>query len=737
MKMTDLFIQRPVMTVLVMVSILISGVLGYRQLPVSDLPNVDFPTISVSASLPGASPETMASAVATILEKEFSTISGVDSMGSSSTMGTTQITLQFSLNRDVDAAAQDVQSAISRAQRNLPDGMPSPPSFRKSNPADFPILIISLNSPTLTLPLLDQYGQTMTQRISMIEGVAQVRLFGSQKYAVRVRLDPLAMNALDVSTEEVAKAIDEQNVNQPLGSLSGEYRSITLMADGQLDDAEKFEQVIVGMRNGKPIRLTDVAKVEESVENDQDAAWFFTRESSARSIFLAIMKQPGTNTVAVAEAVRKVLPSFQEKLPGTVKMIVLRDGSLPIKASIEDVQLTLILTLALVVLVIFLFIRNISATIIPSLALPMSLIGAFGVMYILNYSLDNLSLMALTLSVGFVVDDAIVMLENIIRHLEMGKSRMQAALDGAREVGFTIISMTLSLTAIFIPLLFLGGIMGRLFREFSVTIGVAVMVSGLISLTLTPMLCSRFLREQGKLHHGRLYRATESFYQICVAQYSKSLLFVLRFKWVTLIFSIVVLAAAILLYIHVPKGFIPSEDRDMISLNTEAAQDISWPSLVDHAMQLADIVRKDPNVDRFMVDVDESARMNILLKPRRERQLTVDQVIEDLRPKLNTVPGIRAMLVNPPPIRIGNRQARSLYQLTLQGTDTDTLYDYADKLMHSMKLMPDFQDVSSDMQLSNPQLNIEIDLVRLKTPFTTLMEQRPCPPFLPPMTSIA
>jgi len=709
MSFSALFIRRPVMTVLVMFSLLLFGLIGYRLLPVSDLPNVDFPTISVGASLPGASPETMASAVATVLEKEFTTIAGVDSMSSSSSMGQTRITLQFNLNRSIDAAAQDVQAAIARAARRLPDGMPSPPSYRKSNPADQPILFLTLTSPTLPLAVLDEYGQTISQRISMVDGVAQVAMWGSQKYAVRVQIDPIALNALGIGADEIADAINAQNVNQPLGSLTGPHRTVTLLANGQLTVASEYRSLVVAVRNGQPVRLEDVANAVDGVENDKDAAWFMTRDTKARAIFLAVLKQPGTNTVDVADAVRAVLPSFQDKLPAAVAMQILRDGSAPIRASAHDVQFTLLLTLVLVVMVIFLFIRNVSATIIPSLALPMSLVGTFGIMYLLKYSLDNLSLMALTLSVGFVVDDAIVMLENIVRHLEMGKTRMQAALDGAREVGFTIISMTLSLAAIFIPLLFMGGILGRLFREFSVTIGAAVLVSGVISLTLTPMLCSRFLREQHLLHHGRVYRATEAVYQILVHAYGWSLTRVLRFKLATLLISLAVLAATVVLFIRVPKGFIPSEDRDMISVSTEAAQDISWSALVKHMMTLAEIVRRDPNVDRFMVNVDSSGNMNILLKPRRQRQLSADQVIEKLRPQLNAVPGIRVMLVNPPPIRVGGRQSRSLYQLTLQGVDIDQLYDYAAKFEQQMRKLANLQDVSSDMQLRNPQLNVVID----------------------------
>ncbi len=708
-SLSDIFIRRPVMTVLMMLTILLFGLIAYKLLPVSDLPNVDYPTINVTATLTGASPNTMASSVATVLEKEFSSIAGIDSMSSVSTSGRTQITLQFSLDRNIDSAAQDVQSALSSAARKLPDGMTTPPSFRKTNPADIPILYISLSSPTLPLSELDKYGQTMSQRLSTILGVAQVQVRGSQKYAVRIQLDPIALQAMGIDAGEVATAVDAQNTNRPMGQLNNTQRKLTLQDNGKLSEAKAYRDIVVAVRNGRPVRLSEVATVIDSIDNDQSAAWFFTNTTKAQSIFLAVYKQPGMNTLAVADAVKSILPNLAQNLPASAKLTVLRDGSLPIKASVDDIRFTMILTLVLVVMVIFLFIRNISATAIPSLSLPMSIVGTFAVMYTLGYSLDNMSLMALTLSVGFVVDDSIVMLENIVRHMEMGKSRMQAALDGAKEVGFTIISMTFSLVAIFIPLFFLGGMMGRLFREFAVTIGVAVLVSGIISLTLTPMLGSRFLREPDRLHHGRIYKASEAMYQALVDLYDKSLLFVLHHRLSTLLLSFVVLAATVYLFTIVPKGFIPAEDRDMIMISTETAQDISWPSLVDHSMQLAEILQKDPNVDRFLVDIDTSSFMLVVLKPRAQRKLNVDQIIQILRPKLNSVPGIRAMPINRPPINVGGRRVRSLYQLTLQGLDIDQLYAGAKKLEQAMRGKSNLLDVSSDLQLENPELNVEID----------------------------
>jgi HAE1 family hydrophobic/amphiphilic exporter-1 len=706
---SDLFIRRPVMTVLVMVSILLFGLIAYRQLAVSDLPNVDYPTILVNANLPGASPDTVASTVATVLEKQFATIPGIDSMSSVSTTGGTQITLQFSLERDIDAAAQDVQTAISLAARNLPDSMPTPPSFRKTNPAVDPILFISLSSPTLPLSLLDQYGQTMSQRLSMINGVSQVTLRGTQKYAVRVQLDPRALKGFDLDADEVAKAISTQNTTQPMGQLIGPHRNLTLQANGELKVAEQYKNVVVAVRDNRPIRLSEVASVIDSVENDQSGAWFYTPTTTARSIFLAIEKQPGMNTIEVADAVKNLLPKLAEGLPASIQLNLLRDGSKAIKESVTDIQFTLLLTLALVVLVIFLFIRNLSATVIPSLSLPMSVIGTFAVMYVLDYSLNNMSLMALTLAVGFVVDDSIVVLENIVRHLEMGKTRMQAAIDGAREVGFTIISMTLSLVAIFIPLLFLGGVMGRLFREFSVTIGVAVLVSGIISLTLVPMLCSRFLREGGNRQQGRMYRLTEAGYQWMVRLYDRSLLTVLRYKRTTMLVSLAVLAATGYLFVVVPKGFIPSEDRGFIMVSTQTDQGISWTNLVAHLMQLGTIAQQDPNIDRFMISANTTGFMMFILKPRSERDLNADEVIQQLRPKLNAIPGIRAMLVNPLPITIGGRRSRSLYQLTLQGIDTPQLYAVSRTLERVMLDLPGLVDVSSDLQMDNPELNLVID----------------------------
>jgi HAE1 family hydrophobic/amphiphilic exporter-1 len=700
------------MTTLIMMTILLFGVVSYWALPVSDLPNVDFPTIQVTASQSGANPETMASAVATPLEKEFSTIAGVDSMDSTSSSGTTRITLQFALSRNIDAAAQDVQSAIARAARNLPTTMTTPPYYRKVNPADDPFLWLALTSPNLPMSALDEYGQTLiAQRVSMVNGVAQVLVYGSQKYAVRIQVDPRELAVRGIGIDEVTNAVANSNVNLPLGILDGPHRGATIQANGQLLQAASYMPLIVAYRNDQAVRVQDLGKAIDSVEVDKIAAWFTNEGHRDRSIVLALQRQPGTNTVAVADAVKKLLPYFREQLPASVTLDVLRDTSLSIRESAEDMQFTLLLTLGLVVMVIFLFLRNISATVIPSLTLPMAVIGTFVVMYLLDYSLDNLSLMAMTLSVGFVVDDAIVMLENIVRHGEMGKDRRQAAFDGAQEIGFTIVSMTLSLAAVFIPVLFMGGLIGRLFREFSVTIGAAVLVSGFISLTLTPMLCSRFLKEPRNIHHGAAYRATEAVFQLLLRAYGWSLSGALNHRRLTMLMSATILAATVYLAMIVPKGFLPAEDRDFIRMQTEAGQDVSFEYMKAHQLALSDIVQADPNVVRFMSTAagGNSGRMGIMLKPRRERKASAAQVVENLRGRLATVPGIRAMVAVPPSINLGGRQTKSQYQLTLQGPNTAELYAYGGELEGKIRELPDFRDVISDMQLKNPQLTLQID----------------------------
>jgi HAE1 family hydrophobic/amphiphilic exporter-1 len=714
MNLSEIFNRRPVATTLVMLAIVAFGLLGYRLLPVSDLPNVDFPTINVSAALPGASPETMASAVATPLERQFSTIAGLDSMTSTSTLGRTQITLQFTLSRNIDAAAQDVQAMIAKALSQLPHDMPAPPSYQKVNPADQPILWMALTSPTLPLSTVDEYAETLiAQRISMVSGVAQVQVYGSQKYAVRVQLDPDALAARGIGIDEVSNAVQNGNVNLPTGTLYGKEQAFTVEANGQLTAAADYRPLIVTYRNGSPVRLGDLGRVINSVENNKIASWF----RNTRSISLAVQRQPGTNTVEVVDAIKQLLPSFRAVMPASVDLVVVFDRSQSIRDSVNDVKTTLFLTICLVVLVIFLFLRNVSATIIPSLALPMSIVGTFAAMYLLDYSLDNLSLMALTLSVGFVVDDAIVMLENIIRHVEMGQGVLEAALKGSKEVSFTILSMTLSLAAVFIPVLFMGGIMGRLLHEFAVTIAVAILVSGFVSLSLTPMLCSRFVRPASGERHGRLYQTSERFFNGMLKTYDWSLRGVLKHRATTVLIAAAILVATVYLFAAVPKGFLPSEDTGSVFAFTEAIQGISFDAMAAHQKALGEILLQDPNVAAFNSSIGgggpagslNTGTLFIRLKPRAERRLSADEIIQELRPKLAVVPGIQVYMQNLPPIRIGGQLTKSQYQFTLQSPDTDELYKYAPMLQSAMSRLPGLQDVTSDLQIKNPQVQIEID----------------------------
>ncbi|MDD5543323.1 MAG: efflux RND transporter permease subunit [Acidobacteriia bacterium] len=716
MNIAEIFIRRPVMTTLVMLAIVLFGLIGYRFLPVSDLPNVDFPTILVTAVLPGASPETMASAVATPLERQFSTIAGVDSMTSTNAQGSSSITLQFTLDRNIDAAAQDVQAMIAKTLRQLPPDMPSPPSYQKVNPADQPILYLALNSETVPLSKVDDYAETlMAQRISMISGVAQVQVFGSQKYAVRIQLDPEALATRKIGINEVAAAVQNANVNLPTGTLWGTHQAFTVEANGQLNDAVAYKPVIVTYQNGSPVRLEELGQLMDSVENNKIASWY----NQKRAVVLAIQRQPGTNTVEVVDSIKNLLPTFRKLIPASVNLDTLYDRSVSIRDSVSDVKFTLLLTIGLVVLVIFLFLRNISATIIPSLALPMSIIGTFSVMYFLDYTLDNFSMLALILSVGFVVDDAIVMLENIVRHMEMGEGVREAALNGSREIGFTILSMTLSLAAVFIPVLFMGGIVGRLLHEFAVVIGMAVLVSGFVSLSLTPLLCSRFLRPPQSQKHSHIYQVSERMFDGLRHGYDWSLKKVLRYRFATLILSLVLIVLTGYLFTKVSYGFLPSEDTGQIFTFTEAAQGISYDAMVAHQKALAQIVSQDPNVDSFMSSIGaggaglaggaNQGRMFIRLKPRNERKLNADQIIQELRPKLATIPGIQAYPQNLPPIRIGGQLTKSQYQLTLQSPDTADLYQSAIQLEGKMRDMPILQDVASDLQIKNPQVNVMIN----------------------------
>ncbi len=710
---TQLFIRRPISTTLIMAAILIFGIFAYRLLPVSDLPNVDFPTIQVNASLPGASPDTMAAAVALPLEKQFTTIAGLDSMTSSSALGGTSITLQFTLDRNLDAAAQDVQSMIAKTASQLPPEMPSPPSYQKVNPADQPVIYLALASPTMRLSDVDESAETtVAQRLSMVSGVAQVQVFGTQKYAVRAQVDPRALAVHQIGIDEVASAITNANVNLPTGTLFGHSTAYTVQATGQLLKANDYRPLIVAYRNGSPVRLDEVGHVFDSVENDKTASWF----SGDRAIVLAIQRQPGTNTVEVVDNIKKLLPQMQQQMPAGIKLNILYDRSVSIRNSVNDVKFTLLLTIALVVMVIFLFLRNISATIIPSLALPMSIVGTFSVMYLLGYSLDNLSLMALTLTVGFVVDDAIVMLENIVRHMEMGKRPYEAAVEGAREIGFTIISMTISLAAVFIPVLFMGGIIGRLLHEFAVTIGVAILVSGFVSLTLTPMLCSRFLRSTHEQRHGYLYRKSEAVFDGLRSGYEWSLKKVMAHPLITLLFSFVIMGATAYLFTAIPKGFLPSEDQGQLFAFTEGIQGISFEDMVRHQKEAMRIIGESPYVANYMSTVGgggvnaalNSGRIFARLTDRKTRP-HVDQIIQELRPKLAQIPGINVYLQNLPPIRIGGTLTKSQYQYTLQSPNSEELYQYAPQLEQRLRGLTQLQDVTSDLQIKNPQVTVNID----------------------------
>ena len=714
MNFCELFVRRPVMTVLIMVGILIFGLAAYRLLPVSTLPNVDFPTIQITAELPGASPETMASAVATVLERQFSTISGIDEMTSISGQGVTRITIQFSLDRDIDAAAQDVNSAIASAARQLPATMSAPPAFRKVNPADFPVYYLALTSQSMPLSTVNEYAETyLAQRISTINGVAQVQVFGQQKYAVRVQVDPNALAARGVGINEVEQAVSQANVNLPTGTLYGKDRMFAVQATGQLNDAAAFRPVIVTYRNGSPIRLQDLGLVVDSVQNDKVAASF----KGKRGIVLAIQRQPGTNTIDVVDSIKKLLPTFRTEVPPAIDIETLYDRSVTIRASVGEVQSTLYLALMLVVLVIFIFLRNIPATIIPSIALPLSIIGTFSVMYLFGYSLDNISLMALTLCVGFVVDDAIVMLENITRHIEQGKSVMQATLDGSKEIVFTIISMTVSLAAVFIPVLFMGGILGRLLHEFAVTIIAAVLISGLVSLTLTPMMCGRILKpHRAAQRHGRLYMAFERAFDAWKNGYDVSLRWTLQHQRLVLIAFLAICVATAILFVRAPKGFLPSEDSGQLFCFVEGPQDISFDAMMSLQRQVADIIGQDPNVEAAMSFVGATGfspslnvgRITVSLKPFKERK-PADQVVRELRPKLANVLGARVFIQNVPAIRIGGNLTKSPYQYVMRSANIEELYHWAPTVEQKLRSLPGLIDVTSDLQITRPEVTVEIE----------------------------
>jgi hydrophobic/amphiphilic exporter-1 (mainly G- bacteria), HAE1 family len=698
-----------------MAAIALFGVVSYRALPVADLPTVDFPTLQVSASLPGADPATMASAVATPLERQFTAIAGLDEMSSVSALGSTSITLQFDLNRNIDGAAVDVETAISEATPLLPPGMPNPPSFHKNNPSDYPIVFMGLVSDTLPMWVIDDYAETLVaQRISTINGVAQVFVSGQQKYAVHVQVDPRKMAARGIGINEVAQAVQNWNVNIPTGTLYGLHTAYNVQSSGQLMKAEDYRPMTVAWKNGKPVRLQDVAHVVDSVEDERTASWMYTGQHGSHAISLYVMRQPGSNTIEVIDNIKKLIPVFNAQLPPAVHLQLRGDRSKNIRDAFHDIQVTMGVTMVLVIVVIYMFLRNFSATMIPAMALPLSLVGTFTVMYVLHYSLDNMSMMALILCVGFVVDDAIVMLENIVRHLERGEKPLQAALNGSREIGFTIVSMTLSLTAVFIPVLFMSGILGRLFKEFAVTISVAVLISGLISITLTPMLCSKFLRRQEQHKEGRLYRWSLHLYDV-------TLRWVLRHRPVMAAAFFIVLGITGYLYVIVPKGFIPDQDNDQMYVNTEAAQGTSFQEMVVLTDRLSAIISKDPAIETFQSSVGGSSsfggasggntgRIYLQLLPRSKRPVSAAEVIARLRPKIANIPGMKAYMSLPPVIRVGGHgSSKSAYELTVRGPDTKDLYVQADKLQSVIAKLPAVADVNSDLQIKSPRVNVEID----------------------------
>jgi len=735
------------MTCLVMAAVLIFGIVAYRDLAVSDLPNVDFPTITVSANLSGASPETMASSIATPLEKQFTTIAGLDSMTSTSALGTTQITLQFNLSRNIDGAAQDVQAAITAAANQLPPNMPTPPTFRKVNPADSPVLFLAATSPTLPLSQVDQYAETLLgQQISMVTGVAQVSVYGSTPYAVRIQLDPKALASRQIGIDEAEQAVQNANVNLPTGTLYGAHRAFRVQANGQMMSAVPYRQLIVAYRNGAPVRLDELGHVYDSIQDTKLANWI----NGVPGVILAVQRQPGTNTIEIVDAIKKLLPSFRAIMPPSMNLAIEYDRSVTIQQSVSDVKFSLLLAIFLVVLVIFLFLRNASATLIPSLALPMSILGTFAVMYLLDFTVDNISLLALTLSVGFVVDDAIVMLENIVRHMEHGEGVLEAALHGSREIGFTIVSMTLSLAAVFLPVFFMAGILGRLLHEFAVVIISAILVSGVVSLTLTPMLCSRFLRPHIGVQHGRMYNALERMFDKMLRGYEVTLHWAMRHRVTVMVAGVLLLVGTAWQFWVIPKGFLPEEDINEVVGFDEAIQGISFDSMKAHQEALNKLVLADPNTLEFFSSIQASGTsgLNIgrfydhlhdrserpwtknatydrlnekygktavagalvhAIRPLFEHHMTISDIMREMEPKFNAIPGLRVYLQNPPSIRIGGQLTKSLYQYTLVSPDTDQLYKYAQIMDDKMKELPGLIDVTTDLQIKSPQADLNID----------------------------
>jgi HAE1 family hydrophobic/amphiphilic exporter-1 len=716
MVISEICIRRPVLTTLLTASLVVFGAFAYRLLPVAALPAVDFPTIQITATFPGASPETMAASVASPIERQLSTISGISSMTSQSSLGSSQITIQFDLNRNIDGASLDVQTALAVAQRRLPIEMTTPPYFRKVNPGDFPVLYVSMRSDTLPLSKIDDYAETvLAPTLSQLPGVAQVLVYGAQKFAVRVQVDPVAAAARNIPLDDIKTVVAKANSSTPVGTLQGPKEAVTLLATGAMPKAADYRDVVVAYRNGAPIKLNEVARVIDSVENDRVASWF----NDSRAIVLAIQRQPDANTVEVVDLVRDKLPAMRAQVPPAIQMQPLFDRSTSIRAAVVDVQETLAIAVTLVIMVIFLFLRKLSATVIPALAVPISLIGTCAAMYAFGFSINNMTLLALTLSVGFVVDDAIVMLENIVRHIEGGMRPFEAALKGAREIGFTIVSITFSLIAVFIPVLLMGGMVGRVFREFAVSIAVAIVVSGFVSLTLTPMLCARVLKghdPDDDKKQNFVLRAFERMFEAMLGVYEWSLDKVLRAKSIMLLVTLATIVGTIVLYIVVPKGFFPVEDTGYVLGITEARTDISFPSMSDHQRKVADIVRADPAVEYVNStiggggpnSITSSGRMLVALKPRKERD-ALPVILARLRQNANVVIGIRIFFQPIQNINLGGRLNKSQYQYTLQSNDTDTLYTMAPQLRDKIAQIHGLLDVTTDLYIKNPQITIEVD----------------------------
>jgi hydrophobe/amphiphile efflux-1 (HAE1) family protein len=705
------FIQRPIATSLLMAAILLTGLVAFPLLPVAPLPQVDFPTVLVNTNLPGASAETMASSVATPLENQFAQIPGVTQMTSSSILGNTQITIQFDLERNIDAAAQDIQSAINAAGGTLPKNLPFPPTLRKINPADYSIVIFAIHSDTLPLTTVDDYAENVIlPRISQVSGVGLVSLGGQQKPAVRVQVDPAKIAALGIQLEDVANVIQSASVNSPKGSINGVAHNFVVYDNDQLLKAAPWNDVIVAYRNGAPVRVRDIGVAVDGAENSQVSGW----ENGRDGILLLVYKQPGANIIDVVSRIQAALPQVLATVPASIRVDKVIDRTTTIKASVDDVELTLSLTIFLVVMVIFLFLRNVWATVIPGITIPLALFGTCALMYILGYTLDNLSLMALTIAVGFVVDDAIVMLENIYRHIEAGMTPMEAALKGASEIGFTILSISISLVAVFIPLLLMGGIIGRLFREFAITVTMTIAVSAFVSLTLTPMMCSRFLRDEKHARHGRFYMFTERCFDALISGYTRGLDWVLRHQRATLAVFFATLATTVVLYALEPKGFFPQQDTGIIVGLADASQDVSFGEMVKLQHRLTDVVAQDPDVAGWATFVGGSRPINngfvvIGLKPRSERKATADQVIARLRAKLAGVQGATYFLQAAQDLNVGGRTSRTQYQYTLQDPDLDELNEWAPKLLAKLRSLPQLRDVATDQQTNSTMLALTID----------------------------